>query len=167
MDLVRVFSYGSNLSPRRIGRRIATARLVATGFACGYDLRFHKAGTDGSGKADAYRTGNDDERVWGAVYEMTADERARLDRFEGGYSLAPVEVVVQGASSLAAVVYVADRDRIDASVRPYVWYKRYVVDGAREHGFPAAYVASLEAVEALDDPDRDRHRRAMADLGIE
>jgi gamma-glutamylcyclotransferase len=37
--------------------------------------------------------------------------------------------------------------------RPFGWYKRLSVDGAREHGLPIDYVAALEALPERDAPD--------------
>jgi hypothetical protein len=54
-------------------------------------------------------------------------------------------------------LFVADRDRIDDWLYPYTWYKRFVAAGAREHGFPPAYVAEIEGVRA--DPDGARIAR--------
>ncbi|MGM0616445.1 MAG: gamma-glutamylcyclotransferase family protein, partial [Pseudomonadota bacterium] len=47
-------------------------------------------------------------------------------------------------------------------MRPYHWYKHHVLSGAREHALPAAYIRALERIEALDDPDAERHQREMA-----
>jgi hypothetical protein len=57
------------------------------------------------------------------------------------------------------VLYVADADSIDDALRPYSWYKRFVVDGARQHGLPEEYVNITAAMPDVDDHDRDRDRR--------
>jgi hypothetical protein len=49
-------------------------------------------------------------------------------------------------------------------VRPYIWYKRFLVEGAQEHLLPPEYIAELERIDAIQDSDeqRDRERRALA-----
>ena len=45
-------------------------------------------------------------------------------------------------------MYEADDWAIDDSLRPYTWYKDFVVDGAKEHDLPEAYIKKLESVLA-------------------
>ena len=35
----------------------------------------------------------------------------------------------------------------EVGLRPYSWYKRFLVEGARSHGLPADYITMLEALE--------------------
>jgi hypothetical protein len=49
--------------------------------------------------------------------------------------------------------------KTDSSLKPYTWYKAFVVAGAKEHKLPSDYIKQLEAVEAIQDPDRERDRR--------
>ena len=51
---------------------------------------------------------------------------------------------------------------IDPSLRPYHWYKRHVLIGARENNLPAEYIEHIEAIEAIDDPDKQRCSREIA-----
>ena len=43
-------------------------------------------------------------------------------------------------------------ETLTADPVPYAWYKRLVIEGAREHGLPADYVAMLEAWPERPDP---------------
>lgn len=178
-----VFAYGSNLCVQRMLARAPSARVVAVASLAGHALRWHKAGRDGSGKCDAFFTGNDDDVVHGVVYDLTQADKRALDRFEGlgehyGEKLAQLVAAPGGgfrrdgetqdgndarervvAGALEATVYVALPGRVDANARPWTWYRDHVLTGARQHGLPAHYVARIEAVEAAEDPDRRRHRR--------
>jgi hypothetical protein len=53
-------------------------------------------------------------------------------------------------------MYAAEGSHIDRTLRPYSWYRRFVVDGARQHALPVGYIARMEAVPAEEDPDRNR-----------
>ena len=142
-------------SSRRTRQTRRTARLL---------LRLNKVGRKAgrrSGKGNVEECPG--ETVWGVLYAIPDDELAALDRGEGqGYRRVrlPVE---SSAGPTEAWVHVATKPSKDSTLRPYSWYKRFIVEGARSHGLPAEYVAKLEAIEAIDDPDRewDRSRRAL------
>jgi gamma-glutamylcyclotransferase len=53
-------------------------------------------------------------------------------------------------------MYAAEGGHIDPTLRPYSWYKRFVVEGARQHALPRDYVARIEAVPAEKDRNRSR-----------
>lgn len=165
--LQRVFAYGSNLCLGRMLARAPGAVVVATAALPGHALRWHKRGRDGSGKCDALATGVEDDVVHGAVYAMNAQDKGRLDRFEGlgrHYFGKTVWVRTTHGDDIDAFVYVANPDFVDARAVPWSWYKAFVVSGAKHHGLPADYVAGLEATVALPDPDRARERRETAVL---
>ncbi|HZF30560.1 MAG TPA: gamma-glutamylcyclotransferase family protein [Gammaproteobacteria bacterium] len=151
---VKYFAYGSNMSTQRLRERTPSAIARGAGYLVGYDLRFHKRSTDGSGKADALYTGRAEDVVWGVVFELAEAELAALDTAERGYRrvaidvLAPRGCLLPGSTVTKAITYLAEARRIDATLRPFDWYKTHVVDGAREHGLPAEYLAKIEAVEA-------------------
>lgn len=52
---------------------------------------------------------------------------------------------------------------LEPDLPPFVWYKRFVLHGALEHGLPTEYVARIARWPARVDPDR---ARAEANLGI-
>jgi hypothetical protein len=153
------------MSTPRLRKRAPSAQAKGIGYIDGYDLRFHKRSTDGSGKADAFRTGRVGDRVWGVVFELSDADFQALDKAEGagqGYQRVSLDVstprgcLIPGASVVPACAYLATACAIDTSVQPYTWYKRYVVAGAREHPLPDDYVAKLESVVAVEDPDPKR-----------
>lgn len=157
------FSYGSNMSLERLRDRVRSAQFVAVATLSKHRLRFHKASNDGSGKCDAESTGNPDDCVIGVVFEISEDEKPALDRKEGlgtGYDEREVEVVTSDGRTLPSVMYFATN--IDPSRRPYCWYKIHVLVGAQENSLPVEYIAQIEAVDADNDPDRDRCERELA-----
>ena len=90
------------------------------------------------------------DAVWGVLYRIDCAEKADLDRIEGlgvGYDEHEV-VVATEAGEIAARTYRARPNAVNATLRPRQWYKALVLDGAREHGLPASYVAMIEEVEA-------------------
>lgn len=156
------FAYGSNLSEERLRRRVPSARFLGPARLEGHALRFHKLGLDGSGKADAFRTGHPGDAVWGALFEMDERHKDDLDRYEDlgrSYREVGVRVRTPDAGIREAFAYVALPSAIEPDLKPFAWYLAFVVRGARERGLPREWIEALRAVEATEDPDPERARR--------
>lgn len=150
-------AYGSNMLLRRIELRLGACEAVGVASLAGYALRFHKRGRDGSGKCDAFRTGDPADTLYGVVYALSEAQRSRLDELEGpGYGSRDVRVRIP-SGELTAYAYVARPGHVDAELLPFEWYKSIVVAGARDHGLPGHYVETITTVSALTDPDSERH----------
>jgi hypothetical protein len=155
---VRYLAYGSNMLPARLRERVASARVLGVVRLPGLEVRFHKRGRDGSGKCDLVPS-RDRYAAHGVVYDFLAKERSQLDRAEGlgnGYDLA--EIILRGFGQV--FFYQASANAVDAELRPFDWYLDLVVGGAVHHGLPAPYVARLQRVAAIPDPDAVRPARA-------
>jgi len=148
------FAYGSNLSAARLQKRVATAEPAGTARLEGHRLVCDKTGRDGSAKANLVP--GLDEHVWGALYLLEARQLTTLDRFEGGYErlLVSVESHVDGHANgfREALTYCSSQRTADPV--PFDWYRQLILDGAREHGLPAAWLARLEALPCRADPSR-------------
>lgn len=156
------FSYGSNMSLARLQKRVPSARCVAIATLPAHRLRFHKISKDGSGKCDAEETGNVKDRVIGVVYEISDSDKPVLNRKEGlgsGYCEKEVEVSTDQERLTAWMYFATIKDN---QLKPYRWYKEHILVGAREHGLPPEYIAQIEAMEAINDPDTGRHDRELA-----
>ena len=147
------FGYGSNMPKARIERRLGPCPRLGAAFLTGYTLRFHKRGRDGSGKCDAFRTGDEGDRVWGALYRLTDAQISRLDGFERGYDRVAVEVVL-GETLVESDLYVAKSEMVDSGLEPYDWYKDLVHTGAIELALPAGYIEAIAAMPSV--PNRRR-----------
>ena len=153
---IRYLAYGSNMWSRRIELRLGPCEAVGTASLRGFDLRFHKRGRDGSGKCDAFHTGNSADTMYGVVYSLSRAQRDVLDEIEGsGYASRDVSVGTR-SGMLTAYVYLARAGHVDANLQPFTWYKDIVVAGARAHGLPEHYIENLTAVCASPDPRADR-----------
>ena len=163
---MRYFAYGSNLLTRRLTDPSRTPSAASRGIATvsGFLVRFHKIGTDGSGKCTLVPAGDDAAVAYGVLYEITDAEVADLDREEGvhlgGYARCPVRARLANAENVEAMTYVAGDRYLDPASVPFDWYRDLVVAGAREHGLPAAYVEALARTPAVPDPDAARAARA-------
>ena len=154
------FAYGSNMCLARLRARVPSSVPQAVGYLTGYRLVFNKRSADGSGKGNIERTRNRSDRVYGVVFEFDAAERHQLDQAEYGYEAVTVAVHLVD-SAIEAMTYSAISK--DARLKPYHWYKAFVVQGAKEHGLPSDYIAQLELVLSVDDADlaRQAHNEAI------
>ena len=158
-ELLNYFAYGSNLHPARLEARIGECALQGVALLKNASLRFHKVGNDASGKCDITIQDATAEGVWGVVYQISAAQKLQLDRFEAlgsGYQIRELEVLIDERETLSVYTYQAMTEYIDPQVQPYDWYHELVVQGARFHGFPAAYQDRLQLIERLTDSDADR-----------
>ncbi|MFQ5598558.1 MAG: gamma-glutamylcyclotransferase family protein [Nitrospiria bacterium] len=157
------FAYGSNMSIKRLCARAPSARFVTVAKLSKHILKFHKAGQDGSGKCDAFETGDMDDFIMGVVFEIDASEKPVLDRKEGlgqGYEVKDVVVTSRQGASLEAFTYTATNIRW--SLKPYHWYKAHVLRGAEENGLPESYIQEIARIASDADPKPERHASEMA-----
>jgi gamma-glutamylcyclotransferase (GGCT)/AIG2-like uncharacterized protein YtfP len=144
------FAYGSNLKLEQMRARVPSARVFGKARLRNRRLSLDKRGVDGSGKANLHEDGR--ACVWGVLYSFDPADWEVLDRYEPGYARVAVEVVTEEGEAVSAETYVARRLTRDPVA--FDWYKRRLVEGAREHGLPADYVAALEGLPERPDPDR-------------
>lgn len=146
----------------RLRRRVPSAQFVCVAKLPGHAFRFHKRSTDGSAKGDALETNEPRDVVWGVVFDIADREKPLLDDAEGlgkGYLEKTVTVADTAGNEHHASMYFADPGYIDATRQPYSWYKRFVIDGARQHVLPGEYIKVIAALPAVEDPKRERDRR--------
>lgn len=155
------FAYGSNMAVERVTRRIAAAEKLCSASLADYSLRFHKVSRDGSGKCDIVPATSPDALVYGVLFKFLRRDFAEMDRIEGpGYKRITVQVTAESVGMVSAETYVATT--VDPGLLPYSWYKQHVLRGAIASDLPAAYIAILESVPSIEDPDRARHAREVA-----
>jgi cation transport regulator ChaC len=141
------FAYGSNMCratfvERRGIRPLAAERAFLDGYRLSFDL---PVGPGERGVANLVAEAG--ARTWGVAYRLSADVCDFLDRTEGVhrgfYRRLPVDVVAGDGRRLAAFAYQGDAR--SAERKPSARYLGILLDGAREIGLPAEYVAWLEA----------------------
>ncbi len=162
-DTLLYFAYGSNLSLARLRQRTPSARRHGTWLLPGHSLRFHKAGRDGSGKCDAFYTGDHRDQVIGALFRIDIACKRTLDDVEGlgrGYGEKTVALHHEDGRIIEALTYYATA--IDPALQPYHWYLDHVLRGARESGLPSDYIQAIQSVTAIPDTNRERDRRERA-----
>ena len=77
-----------------------------------------------------------------------------------GYSEKTVTVQNDAGDIFEAFTYYATRT--DSSLKPYSWYLNHVVIGAKETNLPTQYLALVESIECISDPDKERDSEQRA-----
>ncbi len=165
MALIQYFAYGSNMFTERLRARCSSAQPRGVAYADNLVLGFCKKSGDGSGKATLCPEAG--HQVFGVVFNLNENELAKLDEAEGagsGYDrIDDFWVRIQGSHDLERTfTYLAPPAFIDQSVKPYDWYLKLVLAGARQHRLPLQYVGEITAVQAVADPKRNRKSRLEA-----
>ncbi len=149
------FAYGSNMASAQMAERCPGATALGAARLRGRRLAFD-AWSERRGGMVADVPPAPDGEVWGVLWRVTDAHAAALDRFEGvargQYRRASVRVERPGGGETDAFAYVI---RAPAAEGPTTAaYRALLVEGAREHGLPAAWVRALEAVPVA--PARER-----------
>lgn len=153
------------MSSKRLLSRLPSAKVAGVAVLPRHRLEFHKVSSrDGSGKCDVVQSNCD--KVFGVLCELEPEEKKTLDKLEGlncGYDEKRVDVELESGVIVAAITYYATN--INPELRPYTWYKRHVLEGAREAGLPLDYIAFIEEIPAVNDPDKNRESYELAIYG--
>ena len=163
MGTITYFAYGSNLSCKRLQERVRSAEPKERGVLRCHCLAFHKISRkDGSGKCDIVSSKESDV-VWGRLYHIDAEEKELLDCAEGrgyGYDDKCVTVELDSGATVRAVTYYANKKK-DPTLKPYTWYKKHVLVGAKEACLPPDYIKKIEEVKARKDCDKEREAKEL------
>lgn len=158
MKRLYYLAYGSNLHPTRLIKRVPSATLIGKVELTETRIVFHKRSDDRSGKCMMIKDEINKPVAYAALFAIKPDEVALLDEVEAcgrGYDKKFVPCPL-AHSEYPAFTYIAAARAIDVSLKPYHWYKRFVLAGARYHQFPEHYILYLEGIESIQDPDDER-----------
>ncbi len=166
---LKYFAYGSNKSLARLQQRVPSAEFLGLYSLKSHQLTFHNEGVDGSGKCDAFETSNENDIVYGALFNMHIKDKPTLDKAEDlgtRYNIKTVTVYREDES----LEHLPQKEEafmyyglcLEPSLKPFSWYLNHVVTGAKEINSPSDYLALLEAIETTEDPNTERHHKEFA-----
>ncbi|PCI85382.1 MAG: gamma-glutamylcyclotransferase [Hyphomicrobiales bacterium] len=157
-ETILYFAYGSNMLLQRLTDRCPSAKAVGVATAGYHYICFGLAGKDGSGKAAIVKTQNQDDKVFGVVFEIAQTELADLDKFEMKYKRNDNFEVVMDGQSLKTITYYVVETKLEIGLLPTDWYRDICVAGAKQHSLDADYIAELEALIVRQDADNEGHK---------
>ena len=153
------FSYGSNLDPDQMRERCPAFRVAGLAALHDYQLVFPLYSYRWDGGVASVQLHHGDT-VWGVVYELTDEDLAALDGFEGyrgsgnQHNLYERQVVMVDLTRpddgsvprrVRAVTYFPRRSNPSPPTRRYL---DTILRGARQHRLPEEYVEKLAAIPA-------------------
>jgi cation transport regulator ChaC len=151
--VVWYFAYGSNLDPetfegRRRMRPLGSCRACLAGYRLVFDLPV------GPGeRAVANLAADPAARIHGVAWRISERDARRLDRTEGVhlgyYRRLDVEVALDDGSPRGAFTYVSPHGQ--PGRKPSARYLGLILRGARHHGLPEQWIATLERFELAAD----------------
>lgn len=165
MAVIQYFAYGSNMLTERLLTRCSSSKALGVARVDSYALAFCKRSRDGSGKATLCP--ETERQAFGVVFDLNESELRNLDEAEGagnGYDrIVDFQIRIEGLQEpQRAITYLAPPSFIDQDLKPYDWYLKLVLAGARQHGLPLQYIGEIEAMPSITDPKPNRKLRLEA-----
>ncbi len=164
------FAYGSNMQSATLrGRRgVAYARAMPARVP-GWQLVLDKPPVVSIGHGFANIVPDPQAEVLGVLFELSDEDFAHVELTEG-VRIGNYDVVEIDAWPLAASAAVRARSlmsaRRDPSLRPSVRYMTLLIEGASEHGLPEEYVATLRAIDAVEESEDAAALRPFIDRAM-
>lgn len=133
-DRALVFAYGSNLDAKQMRDRCPSARLVGESRLFGYGLAFcgHSVGWGG---AVATITPGEGRVTHGVIWDISREDLARLDTFEGcpsTYRRTSTRATVRGQRRR---IHVYEHTRPERAALPGPRYVGQIIRAYKKHGF--------------------------------
>lgn len=144
-ELVFYFAYGSNMSTKRLRKRIPEAKPIGIARLLDYRFVCNKESKDGSSKGNISQI--KDAHTWGVVFELPRMAILDLDRAEGGYRRISIHLTLSD-NDIDCETYISDELSTEL---PYGWYMSYILEGAREHGLPESYIHAISQISVKED----------------
>lgn len=146
------FAYGSNMNVEQIRKRCSVPRAVAVAKLADHRVAFfgYSGVWDGAMETVIAAPGRE---VWGVVYALNFADRESLDAWQdvridgtGAYFHYPAEVTDTKGRVHSVLFY--KKDILGDPQKPSREYLDFIVQGAIEHGLPAAYIEGLRQIES-------------------
>jgi len=172
MSHVWYFAYGSNMQTATLrGRRGVAFRAARPARVPGWRLVLDKPPLISLAHAFANIVPDPAAEVLGVLYELSAADLDHVELTEGVRigNYAAVEVLtwpLDAADGEPTLARSLSSTRRDASLRPSTRYMQLLIEGAREHGLPAAWLERLQAIPAEPEHAAARAARGMIDAAL-
>ena len=146
------FAYGSNLDGVQMARRCPGSRFYARASLADHCLAFPRGCESWNGAVCGIEPA-EHATVHGVIYEVTPQDLANLDEYEGvadgEYTRQRINVQSDAGEAVEVWTYFANREA-DCDGRPSCRYLDAILRGAREHGLPQAYIDELARTPTCD-----------------
>ena len=133
------FAFASNMHQDQMKRWCPASRFLRAAVLDGFRFVYDGFSVTWDG-AVGNIVKSDNERVWGALYEITERDRLTMDAFEGyprNYDHRDVDVKDREGAVYRAMTYFRTGRPLG---KPHPDYERIVIDGAKQCGLPDEYI---------------------------
>jgi hypothetical protein len=152
--ILKYFAYGSNMFLAKLRETVPSAHYFNIGKITGYKFCINKYSKDGSGKANIVATSDTNDEIIGIIFNIDKSEKERLDISENGYEVIELEAETLNEETLEVLLYSAtDPQKIRDNLRPYDWYKEFIIRGAKLYKLPEYYIKNTLEVTCQAMPD--------------
>ena len=141
VETIRYFAYGSNMDETQMVERCPSAKMVGVA-----KLKACRFALDSAGVATVIN--DQDNLVWGIVWEICGCDIVNLDRYEGIKTLCYKHSFLQiegDGWNQEALIYISNRN-MNHGVRR-TGYMNKIITAARQLQFPEDYIASLACLK--------------------
>ncbi|MFA5546210.1 MAG: gamma-glutamylcyclotransferase family protein [Sphaerochaetaceae bacterium] len=141
VETIRYFAYGSNMDETQMVERCPSAKMVEVA-----KLKEYRFALDSAGVATVIS--DQDNLVWGIVWEICGCDIVNLDRYEGIKTLCYRHSFLQiegDGRNQEALIYISNRN-MNHGVRRTGYLNR-IITAARKLQFPEDYIASLACLK--------------------
>ena len=131
------FAYGANLNTENMEIRCPNATLIGTGMLDNFAFL---CTTKGVASIEPFHG----SVVYGAIWELTQEDEAFLDLFEGvkgGWYTKEYLMVSQEFTRRECLVYIASNNTKGKGVRDYL---ETIIADAQSYGFPEEYLTTIQ-----------------------
>lgn len=144
------FAYGSNMDFGQMRKRCPSAITISTASLPDHQLAFTRfAESRRGGVADIVPC--EGASVEGVIYEISDDDAAGLDGYEGvaehSYKRLQVRITLPAGEIIEVLTYKASEQ---GNFQPSEAYMQHLITGAKYHALSPEYIATLEAIETVD-----------------
>ena len=149
------FTYSSNMNSARLAGRGIKFISKEVGYIDNYQLKFNKKSVDGTSKANIVPA--KEEKVYGVLYKLPADQLTKLDNIEGvtsgHYVRQPLSVCSLNDEVFMAQVYIANAKYLvdENDIRPSNNHISTLISAAIEHKINTEYIDYLRSFLRADE----------------
>jgi hypothetical protein len=152
------------------GRRGVTFERAVVGCVRGWLLVLDKPPLVPIGEAFANIVPDPVAEVWGVAYDVSDADLVHIDLTEGvpigNYTRIAVAVETRANGGAPLPAFTLTSKRSDPALLPSTRYMQLLIDGAVEHGLPAAYVTFLRSIPARPESRAAAHWRPLIERAL-
>ena len=138
------FAYGSNMNHQQMKQRCPSSIFIKKAFLKGYKFVYDGYSSIRKGAvANIIETGEENDEVWGGLFEINEDNLSSLDCYEGypnSYNRKEVVLGSEEGKSFKAIAYYRIGKRIS---EPSEDYRNIIIKGAKDCNLPENYIITL------------------------